>query len=180
MSYPLDTRTRTQAITLAINHLVRTGGFEAATTRAIARHVGISVGTLANHLTNRERMLRVCGRTFAVERLEEIGTAVTLRGLAGLLPQGARELDRERAWLAWKELGRHTPTIAGGHARDATAERYQVQRATGVTDPDGLDLLYTFTLGLREQFCVEGEPFAAVALARLEAMAGLVQASTLS
>lgn len=112
MSHPLDTSSRTNDITDAITALMWRGGIGSITMRSIAAHVGISVGTLAGHLENRQRIIRVCASNFGRRHLDTLGQRVASRGLDAFLPAVESDVVMTRAWLGWCELARSNPDLA--------------------------------------------------------------------
>ena len=134
MAIPLDTHSRTDDIVDAISRLVLEGGVERVTMRAIADQVRISQGTLANHLSNRERLLRVCAFRFADRRMRELDDQVRRVGAVGLMPLDDHDRRSARVWLAWREAARHAP----GPAR-AVAEA-DVREAVGAHEEHALDV----------------------------------------
>lgn len=154
MSLPVDNHARTDDITDAITRLISSGGLQKVTIRAIASDVGISVGTLAGHLTNRERILRVCGWRFGRRRLDALAAKVIARGLSAFLPDNEHELLVERVWLAWRELGRDDPALAGTVVKLDAEERFLLSRSwdvsgTTLSEPS-LDALMATLQGLRD------------------------------
>ena len=133
MAIPLDTNSRTDDIVDAISRLVLEGGFERVTMRAIAQQVRISPGTLANHLSNRERLLRVCAFGFADRRMRELDHQVRRVGAVGLMPMDDHDLRSARVWLAWRELARNAEgpahAVAGADVKEEWLLRVQA------TDP---------------------------------------------
>ena len=191
MAIPLDTNSRTDDIVDGISRLVLAGGFERVTMRAIAAQVRISQGTLANHLTNRERLLRVCAFRFARRRMRELDEQVSRVGAGGLMPMDDHDLRSTRVWLAWREQARHAEGPANAVAEADQTEQWLLRRALAAElsaemsaemsaeDPSGRGLrdaaihLCTATLhGLREAVCARGEhaldPAAARELWRLQ------------
>jgi AcrR family transcriptional regulator len=177
MSYPVDNHARTDDITDGISRLIIAGGMQKVTMRAIGEQVGISVGTLAGHLTNRERILRVCGwrfgrrrldalaiKTLAIKTLASTTTASTTTGygVSAFLPADETELVMERVWLAWHELARDDPALARTIARLDAEERFLLGRSfaatgghpgePGLGEP-GLDALMAVVQGLRDAVC---------------------------
>ena len=129
MAIPLDTNSRTDDIVDGISRLVLEGGFERVTMRAIAAQVRISQGTLANHLTNRERILRVCAFRFADRRMRELDEQVRRVGAVGLMPMDDHDLRSARVWLAWRELARHAEGPANAVAEADQKEEWLLRRA---------------------------------------------------
>ena len=132
MGMPLDTNSRTDDITDAITGLVIAGGLNAVTLRAIADRVGISAGTLVSHLTNRERILRVCANRFVDRRIAALRYQAARNGPLALLPDDQRELQETRVWLGWCELGRNHDGVAHAVARMRADEHWLVE---SVLDP---------------------------------------------
>lgn len=135
MSTPFDSTARTDAITNGITRLIVRGGLDGLTTRAIAQEAGISVGTLANHLSNRERVLRVCGARFSNRRLLDLRLRVErgtrdgsdVAGVGGLepfLPGDRDEVALTRVWLGWRELARSDDVLARTIAGADLEERH--------------------------------------------------------
>jgi AcrR family transcriptional regulator len=157
MSYPVDNHARTDDITDGISRLIIAGGIQKVTMRAIAEQVGFSVGTLAGHLTNRERILRVCGWRFGRRRLDTLATRTIGRGVSVFLPADETELLIERVWLAWRELGRGDPAIARTIANLDAEERYllgsSVTASHGPLSEASLDALMAVVQGLRDAIC---------------------------
>ncbi len=171
----MDTLMRTDAITDGISRLIAEGGIDLLTTRAIAARAGISVGTLANHLTSRERVIRVCGSRFSRRRLDDLRNGIRRAGLRAFLPQDELGLMLTRVWLAWREIARSDEALAATVAAADDEERPPVAdgtRARGAPDwrlhwrqqQDGvgakelpgdetLDLLGGVVQGLRDSMC---------------------------
>ena len=141
MAIPLDTNSRTDDIVDGISRLVLAGGFEAVTMRAIAAQVRISQGTLANHLTNRERLLRVCAFRIARRRMRELDEQDSRVGAVGLMPMDDHDLLSARVWLAWRELARHAEGPANAVAEADRTEERLLRRALAAEvtpeDPSG-------------------------------------------
>jgi AcrR family transcriptional regulator len=161
MSLPVDDHARTDDITDAITRLIAAGGIQRVTMRAIASDVGISVGALAGHLTNRERILRVCGSRFGRRRLDALGTKGRARGLSAFLPEDAEELLVERVWLAWREIGRDDAGIARTVMKLDAEERFLLSgnanaSRTTLSGPS-LDALMATLHGLRDALCASAE-----------------------
>ena len=173
MAIPLDTNSRTDDIVDAISRLVLAGGFERVTMRAIAEQVRISQGTLANHLSNRERLLRVCAFRFADRRMRELDHQVRRVGALGLMPMDDHDLRSARVWLAWRELARNAEGPAHAVAGADVKEEWLLRRAQA-TDPRAdhdhggdvagrllpdvtVQLCLATLRGLREAVCAKGE-----------------------
>ena len=170
MAIPLDTNSRTDDIVDAISRLVLEGGFERVTMRAIAQQVRISPGTLVNHLTNRERILRVCAFRFADRRMRELDEQVRRVGAVGLMPMDDHDLRSARVWLAWREVARHAEGPAHAVAEADQKEEWLLRRALtrdGPPLPDSAVQLCLATLhGLREAVCARDGHALDVAAAR--------------
>jgi AcrR family transcriptional regulator len=177
MATPLDTNSRTDDIVDGISRLVLQGGFEAVTLRAIAEQVGISAGTLVNHLTNRERILRVCAFHFARRRMRELDAQVCRCGPIGLMPMDDHDLRSAQVWLAWRELARHAEGPANAVAGADHTEEWLLRRALAAEvtpdDPSGrllpdvaIQLCRAALHGLREAVGAHGEHALDVATAR--------------
>jgi AcrR family transcriptional regulator len=167
MSHPLDNHARTDDITDGISRLIIAGGIQKVTMRAIAADVGISVGTLAGHLTNRERILRVCGRRFGRRRLDALALRTVGHRLSVFLPGDETEVLMERVWLAWRELGRDDPAVARTIAKLDEEERFLLGRSFAASGhplgesslgesslgESSLDALMAVIQGLRDAIC---------------------------
>jgi AcrR family transcriptional regulator len=192
MATPLDTNSRTDDIVDGITRLVLAGGFERVTMRAIAEQVRISQGTLANHLTNRERLLRVCASRFADRRLRELDYQVRRVGAVGLMPMDDHDLRSVRVWLAWREAARHADGLGRAVADADLKEEWLLRRALAseaptADDPTGrrfrestIRLCLATLRGLREAVCARGEHALDVATARELWMAQLVAVDQLA
>ena len=161
MAIPLDTNSRTDDIVDAISRLVLEGGFERVTMRAIADQVRISQGTLANHLSNRERLLRVCAFRFADRRMRELDDQVCRVGAVGLMPMDDHDLRSAGVWLAWRGLARNAEGPAHAVAEADVKEEWLLRRgldSDGQVLPDPAIRLCLATLhGLREAVCARAE-----------------------
>lgn len=110
----LDTRARADELALAMAVLIRRDGLTPPATRAIAREVGISVGTLAHHFATRGRLVGVLSHRIARQYVDEQMSQAYRLGVAGLFPAPD---DHDlglllRARLALDELGRASAPIA--------------------------------------------------------------------
>ena len=165
MAIPLNTNSRTDDIVDGITRLVLAGGFERVTLRAIADQVRISPGTLVNHLSNRERILRVCAFRFADRRIRELDDQVRLVGAVGLMPMDDHDLRTARVWLAWRAVARHAAGPAHAVAEADLKEEWLLRRALAADDdPAGhlipgptIQLCLAALRGLRESVCSHGE-----------------------
>ena len=184
MAIPLNTNSRTDDIVDGITRLVLAGGFERVTLRAIADQVRISPGTLVNHLTNRERILRVCAFRFADRRMRELDEQVRRIGAVGLMPMDDHDLRTARVWLAWREVARYAAGPAHAVAEADLKEEWLLRRSLAAADdaaghlvPDAtVQLCLAALRGLREAVCAHGEHALDVAAARDLWLAQLVPA----
>ena len=165
----LDTESRTDAIVATVSHLIRAGGMAAVTTRAIAAGTGISMASLAHHLTNRQRLMRVVAYRTGRDFLSETVGRRYDEGVLALLPSEAEGLADTRVWLAWCELARSDELVAGEVAAVTKDERYLIRSflssETSRGDVGGAplsnDTVDTFVAvvhGLRHAVCATVDP----------------------
>jgi AcrR family transcriptional regulator len=107
----LDTESRTNTVTNAVNDLLALHGASALTMRRIAAECRLSTAALGSHYGSREHMLRLAMFTTSAARLEHLGDQVVWEGATGLLPRAAGDDVEDdvvdaRVWLAWLEMGR--------------------------------------------------------------------------
>ena len=156
----IDTNDRVSDLSAAITDLMIAGGLPAVTMRSVAAAVGLSAGTITNHLGGRERLLGLAAGSFYRRVADGISSRRYPDGLAALLPADAEDRDWVRAWLAWSELARDEEVV-GYRSADADAfERGYIARSysrLAVDDPIP-DLLLAMVHGLRHAIARSEEP----------------------
>ena len=163
MPLPFEVHSRTDDNTRSVVRLIAAGGIERVTMRAVAAGAGLSLGSVTNQLTTRERMLRVCGGVFLGWRLTEVRRRLEAHGVAGALPVDDEALALTRVELAWREEARRDENLAyrlGQHDADL---RYALAQAAGpsarglsASGPDAAplaDALLAVVLGLWDSRC---------------------------
>lgn len=159
MPHLLDTPTRAQTICAAVSRLIASGGLAALTTRAIAAESGVSIATLAHQFTNRERLLRLMATMFGADLVGRTASRSRSEGVLAFLPADVDDLRDLRVWLAWAELGRSDPGIAGQVAHLHSQERLLLDAVLERRfDPVPLDCAAAMIDGLRAAVCAVEDP----------------------
>lgn len=98
--------TRTDDVTAAINDVIIEHGIEALSMRAIATRIRLSPASLHQHYGSREHMLRVAAHVTGEARLEHIRWRIDDDGPFAWLPGDDEDVLEARAWLGWCEMWR--------------------------------------------------------------------------
>ena len=140
MPHLVDAISRTDDVTVAINHLIVERGVAGLSMRAIAGELRLGASTLYAHYGSREHMLRVAAHVTGKARLEFIRDRMHRDGARALLPEDDEDVLTARAWLGWCELGRThdwlAPTVEEIRAfeRAELARRYDYRLARAALD----------------------------------------------
>lgn len=155
----LDVRTRTQAVTQAVNYLLATRGASALTLRGIGQECRVGASSLSEHYGTREHLLVVAHVTTCRARLERLRERALHEGLLAFLPRDPDEVLDARAWLGWCELERTHDrlhhTLGWARAEDRALVSASLDHR--VTRP-GLDLVTAAVHGLVVATCAPVEP----------------------
>ncbi len=127
----LDFQTRTDDLAFGMALLIQRHGLSAPSTRAIAREIGISVGTLSHQFETRERLIGVLASGVARLYMENLEDRVGWQGVPALVPDPADEDPTAqdaallvRGRLALDELGRASDHAAHTVGRLDDFERW--------------------------------------------------------
>ncbi len=124
----LDTLSRTNTVTNAVNDLLAADGAAGLTMRRIAAECRLSTAALGSHYGSREHLLRVAGYTTSEGLLDHQRQMVAVHGLVGLLPREPDDVVDARVWLGWCELGRSHEALEQLVARHRAEQRALVAR----------------------------------------------------
>lgn len=111
----IDSASRADTLTLAVNHVIATKGVSGLTLRRISQASGVSPPTIINHFGSMARVLRVAASRNAQDRLDEFSVGQPSTGLCALLPRPTERswctdpTVHARVWLGWLELWRTHP-----------------------------------------------------------------------
>ena len=132
---------------------------QAVTTRAIAAESGVSIATLAHQFTNRERLLGLMAGMFGTDLIARTGDRTRSEDALAFLPAADDDLTDARVWLAWLELGRSDPAIAGRVAHLRGQERLLLGAVLERRfDAVSLDCAHALVDGLRAAVCAGDDP----------------------
>lgn len=133
----LDVRTRTEAVTQAVNHLLALHGASALTLRRIGRECGVGASSLSEHYGTREHLLVVVNLATSRSRAAGLRSRARREGILAFLPRDDDEVLDARAWWGWCELERSherlSHTMVRARAEDLARRRRR--STTASADP---------------------------------------------
>lgn len=155
----VDSTSRMAALIAAINQILATSGPSGLTMREIARVSRVSTSSILNHLTSKERLVRVTAHRTAEEKRVRFLVEQQDRGLLALLPKSDDSLIAERSWLAWLEMWRCEPTLRHVFEDHIEQMRAVLSELTGHRlSPTELTSLLAMVDGLRHAVCAPDLP----------------------
>jgi AcrR family transcriptional regulator len=157
----IDSESRTDTVVGAINHVLATDGIAALTLRRIGRLSGVSPPSILQHYGNREHLIRVAAFRTAKARLRDIERRRDSEGILAFLPVDDDGIVEAREWLAWCELWRAEPSIAGAMSDAHDWERALLASTLDYGPAEGddlLDRLAALIEGLRAGICRPERP----------------------
>jgi len=155
----IETESRTDTLTSAINDVLIDHGPAGLSLRRIATYSGVSTSSMLHHLGSREHLLRVAAGRTAGRRLQHLRAESEQDGVLAFLPRSGEELLDTRAWLGWLELWRSEDFLARWIADSRDDERALLAGRTGYWEkPTALDGLMALIDGLRVAVCSPVRP----------------------
>lgn len=155
----LDTGDRADVIAAAVARIISTRGTAALSMRAISSECGISAASILQHLTNKERLLRVCTHRWTTAWADARRGRARVEGVRAFLPGTQEDVADVRVWFGLLEIGRTNLGAAAVLNRDAAVERDLLGQVAGcVLDDTRLDTLVAVIHGLRLALCAPEEP----------------------
>ncbi len=107
----IETDSRADVLTDAVNEALALHGPAGLTMRRIARLSGVSTSSILHHLGSKEHLLRVAAYRTGAARLRELRGRVLTEGALAFVPYDDLDVVDARAWLAWQEVGRCEESI---------------------------------------------------------------------
>ena len=155
----LDTGSRVDVLTAAINHVLITDGPAGLTLRRIAKVSGVSPASMLQHLGSREHLIRVAAARTARNRRDDIESRACSEGALAFLPATSEHVLSARAWLGWLEIWRCEETLERWITQGRAEERALMARLLDyqlVTDD--LDAAVALVDGLTVAVCAPCRP----------------------
>lgn len=161
----IDSSSRADSLTLAINHVIATDGVSGLSLRRIGQVSRVSAPTIVNHFGSRARLLQIAASRTARDRLDEFVEDQPYAGLQALLPHPTRRswctdpTVHARVWLGWLELWRSDPDLQQCLAEHHDQLRSYVGVLTeGRLDPLMINALLAVSEGLQSRMAAPVSP----------------------
>ena len=107
----IETDSRADVLTDAVNEALALHGPAGLTMRRIARLSGVSTSSILHHLGSKEHLLRVAAHRTGAARYKELRGRVITEGALAFVPYDDLDVVDARSWLAWQEVARCEETI---------------------------------------------------------------------
>lgn len=155
----LDTGSRTQTLTCAINDILSEFGPAGLTMRRIAAVSGVNTSSIRHQMGDREHLLRVAAGRTGRARIAALRTESRSDGVLAFLPRSDDEVLDTRAWLAWLELWRVEEFLSRSIGESRADERGLLAQVTDYRLlRHELDELLALIDGLRTAICAPTRP----------------------
>jgi AcrR family transcriptional regulator len=155
----IETESRTDAVVVAINHLLARDGVTGLSIRAIAHQSRVSASSLLHHYGSREHLLRIAAVRTGRARVSEVDRNAWQHGPLAFLPLHADDVLDARAWLAWLELWRSEDSLTDAIGDARLDERSLLAEMVDYRlDRDRLDAVIALIDGLLTAVCAPQRP----------------------
>lgn len=155
----VNSLTRTDDVTAAINDVILEDGLAGLSMRAIATRALLSPASLHHHYGSREHLLRVAASVTGESRLEQIRWRLPREGPVAWLPRNDEDVLVARAWLAWCEMWRSHDWIVHIVEKIRDQELFELSRHYEFrVTRDDLDTVFALIDGLLVAVCRPMQP----------------------